>query len=305
MSQTLDNLSYTWNNAGTTFTGIKYNVTDTASAAGSLLMDLQVGGSSQFSIRKDAVLILPATSTLAFSNTSNGTFGSQGVSFFYSAGLDANVLQVRRTGQTTNLYGFSYAGINLGTAKLGFGSDTTSPNQDVILLRDAANTLAQRNGTNAQTFRIYNTYTDASNYERAKYEWDSNVFKIGTEKAGTGTARSFDFVVGGTSVIQLLSSASNVTGTRLYTPANGKLAVMTSGNGAGTLCFGLGTSSFAEIMGNGTKLEVRLGNDGALTNIQGKLTTDANAVAETPTATHTLTIYDAAGTAYKVLAVAA
>ncbi len=31
-------------------------------------------------------------------------------------------------------------------------------NQDVVLIRDAANTLAQRNGTNAQAFNLYNTY---------------------------------------------------------------------------------------------------------------------------------------------------
>lgn len=34
---------------------------------------------------------------------------------------------------------------------------------DVYLSRDAANTLAQRNGTSAQAFRLYQTYTDASN----------------------------------------------------------------------------------------------------------------------------------------------
>ncbi len=39
-----------WNNAATTFTGLKLNVTDTASAAGSNLLDLQVGGSSIFSV---------------------------------------------------------------------------------------------------------------------------------------------------------------------------------------------------------------------------------------------------------------
>jgi hypothetical protein len=43
----------TWNAGATTFTAIRMNVTDTASAAGSLLMDLQVGGVSQFYVRKD------------------------------------------------------------------------------------------------------------------------------------------------------------------------------------------------------------------------------------------------------------
>ena len=42
----------TWNAVGTTFTAVKLNVTNTASAAGSLLMDLQVGGSSVLNIGK-------------------------------------------------------------------------------------------------------------------------------------------------------------------------------------------------------------------------------------------------------------
>lgn len=46
-------ISQTWNSGGTTFTGIKSNITNTASASGSLLMDLQVGGVSKLSVRKD------------------------------------------------------------------------------------------------------------------------------------------------------------------------------------------------------------------------------------------------------------
>ncbi len=48
----------------------------------------------------------------------------------------------------------------------------------------------QRNGTTAQAFRVYNTYTDGSNYERAIVRWDTNVLRIGTDKAGTGSSRS-------------------------------------------------------------------------------------------------------------------
>jgi hypothetical protein len=61
---------------------------------------------------------------------------------------------------------------------------------DVFLVRDAADTLAQRRGANGQTFRIYNTFTDASNYERGFVRWESNRFEIGAEALGTGTART-------------------------------------------------------------------------------------------------------------------
>lgn len=45
----------TWNNAAITFTGCLLNVTPTASAAASLLLDLQLGGVSQFNVGKAGV----------------------------------------------------------------------------------------------------------------------------------------------------------------------------------------------------------------------------------------------------------
>jgi hypothetical protein len=54
-----------------------------------------------------------------------------------------------------------------------------------------ANTRAHRNGTTAQALRVYNTYTDASNYERLSIDWTStaNTCTIGMQAAGTGTWR--------------------------------------------------------------------------------------------------------------------
>ncbi len=79
---------------------------------------------------------------------------------------------------------FEGATLEVDTIKLD------STNADVILVRDAANTLAQRNGTTAQTQRIYNTFTDASNYERATFNWVSDELRIFAESAGTGTLRA-------------------------------------------------------------------------------------------------------------------
>jgi hypothetical protein len=54
----------TWNASGTTFTGIGLNVTDTASAAGSLLLDLQVGGTSQFKVSKGGAVTALGRATI-------------------------------------------------------------------------------------------------------------------------------------------------------------------------------------------------------------------------------------------------
>ena len=51
-SQPMGDFYETWNNAAVTFTGFQINITDAASAAGSLLMDLKAAGASRFSVKK-------------------------------------------------------------------------------------------------------------------------------------------------------------------------------------------------------------------------------------------------------------
>ena len=56
-------ITQTWNNSSVAFTGIRENITDTASAAGSYLLDLQVGGTSQFTVGKNGNIVVgPSTS---------------------------------------------------------------------------------------------------------------------------------------------------------------------------------------------------------------------------------------------------
>ena len=178
------NLADTWNAAGTAFTAIKMNVTDTASAAGSMLIDLQVGGVSRFSVTKAGRLTVADTS--AFSSPSIGFLG--GVSFsaigtnIYAHNASFSVIRL-----STNATPF--VSVN-GAGYFGFASaDPSSADPDARIFRDAANTLAQRNGVNAQTSRIYGTYTDASNYRRlTKTMSTGGVAEIKPEGAGTGAS---------------------------------------------------------------------------------------------------------------------
>jgi len=186
----------TWNNAAVTFTGFRASITDTASAAASLLMDLQVGGSSKLSVDKDGKITIPLGAAGTFTNLiSGGTSGSAGLIIRTSNGNSAwGNFSVLRADNTAIAFSdntkFGIAG------SLGIGASTLSSNFDCILARDAANILAQRNSTSAQTFRIYNTYTDASNYERGFFRWNTNVLEIGAEAAGTGTQRQLRFPLG-------------------------------------------------------------------------------------------------------------
>lgn len=70
------NNTVTWNAAGVTFTGWKLNVTDTASAAASLLMDLQVGAASKFSLTKAGLLTTITATVTSGANLNNIGIGS-------------------------------------------------------------------------------------------------------------------------------------------------------------------------------------------------------------------------------------
>lgn len=97
---------------------------------------------------------------------------------------------------------------------------------DVSLFRDAANVLAQRNGTSAQTFRLYNTYTDGSNYERLETAWSGNVASILTQQAGTGSARGLIVGTSGANTLTLRTNGTN----RWQVDASGNLIGATDGS---------------------------------------------------------------------------
>lgn len=143
-------------------------------------------------------------------------------------------------------------GTNLGT--------TWVP--DLLLFRDAANTLAQRNGTTAQTLRVYNTFTDASNYERGVIDWatTANRLTIGAQAAGTGTLRIVS-IVGSQLLVPGDGSASaptianvNSTNTGFYFPGSNQVSLVLSG------VSNIDWSSTTQSMG-GTTREIRFGSD--------------------------------------------
>jgi hypothetical protein len=119
-----------------------------------------------------------------------GAFGSNAIQF-YGNGIGTALLG----------NGGGFTGFRITSDGIYGWSDTTSVSSglDLILARDAAGVLAQRNSTNAQAFRLYNTYTDSSNYERGRIQWSSNVFSVMTESAGTGTARDMRIGTAGAS----------------------------------------------------------------------------------------------------------
>jgi hypothetical protein len=179
------NIAQTWNTTGAP-NAIKLNVTNTASGAASNLLDLQVDTVSKFKVNKLGDL------TLA---------GSTGVTLIGGGGFRAtSYIDVNIIGLITSSSG-----------GIGFSSGGTGATYDTALFRDAAGTLAQRNGVNPQAFRLYNTYTDATTFERLNIKWDSNILRFQTEKGSVGgTTRSIQFFMDG-STRMAISPTSLVT----------------------------------------------------------------------------------------------
>jgi hypothetical protein len=172
--------STAWNTNGT---GLGVNA---ASGFAGKLLDLQVNGTSVI--------------------RASGTGGNNGLIEVSASGASFSGIQQN----SSRGYGF-YSGIvtlrasdfiglvcATGAFPVFIGASNTASNRDTPLYRDAAGILASRDGTNAQTYRLYNTFTSATNFERAKLEWDTNVLKVGTEKgADGGTARDMELQTDG------------------------------------------------------------------------------------------------------------
>jgi hypothetical protein len=194
-------LTQTWNNVATTFTGLQVNVTDTASAAASLLMDLRVGGVSRFNVSKSGTIILRDSSGVYQSSFAGNTTFSKSANTKVAFWLTPN----------PSLLGLA------SDVLIGWGSGTsTNSTFDLSVLRDSANTLAQRNGNAAQESRIYGTYTGATNFERLslKYNAADTAFQIGTEKGSAGgVAQPLQFRTDSTTRMAITSTGNVGIGT--------------------------------------------------------------------------------------------
>ncbi len=175
-------LAQTWNTTGTP-SAIKLDVTDTASNSASLLMDLRVGGTSLFRIDKDGRFIVQ--------NVGGSTF-------------------------TMGQYGFSLGGATMYQDAVNLTSDGEYRiNGDVLLTRDAANTFAQRRSTNAQTYRLYETFTDSSNGAWLSLQATGTRYEIGGKANGTGNVRPVMVQHGTVTVANLPSASTAGAGARM------------------------------------------------------------------------------------------
>jgi hypothetical protein len=318
----LNATSSAWVSGGTVqrqFTSIKLNVTDTASNAASNLMDLQVGGVSQFRVNKTGQGFFLGKNDFA-PDITLGPNATVGLGQFVNSGFF-----IRIGGDTPIYINGQQKTVQIGSNhSLGFtvtpGGHTAGP--DVTLFRDDVGILAQRNGVNAQAFRVYNSTdaTPATNYDRAVFGFISNVLRIGAENGGTyTTARAIEFVTGGFANVNI-SSAGALSVGRNTSPGSisilntvGSSNIQLSGNPSygyhmaapvlitwgsatqlnGSLDTGLARNAAGTV-------EVNTGTAGTYGFLKAKLQTSTAYTATVVTPTGFLTLYDSTGTAYRI-----
>jgi hypothetical protein len=138
------NATQTWSNSSATFTAVKLNVTDSNSAAASLLMDLQVAGTSKFSVKKDG-----SVSTGAWQGTAVGVaYGGTGQTTASTGDLivgngtnSLTRLGIGSTGQVLTVSG--------GTAAWAAGASGTVTSVSVTTANGVSGTVANATTTSA------------------------------------------------------------------------------------------------------------------------------------------------------------
>lgn len=172
----------------------------TAGSAGTIRFasgtQLAPNGDGGLLIKNNAGTTKVSISTAAVATFGDSSIGGTGEVLALTSSFGTTSVRVGGGGQLQLGGNFSALGghINGGSDS---GSLSIGTLGETRLWRDAAHVFAQRNGTDAQAFRVYNTYTDASNYERFFTRWSSNICELGVEAGGTGSLRNLDFYRGG------------------------------------------------------------------------------------------------------------
>jgi len=205
-------LTDTWNNAVTSFNGIKLNVTDTASAAGSKLIDIKIGGVSKFTVGKTGTI----TATGIVESTTGGFRFPDGTTQTTASVSSGTVTSVTGTG--------TVSGLTLT------GSITTSGS----LTLGGTLALTSGNVTTALGFTPYNATNPAGYTANVGTVTSVNITAgTGVSVSGGPITSSGAITVTNTAPDQVVSltggGATTVTGT--YP----NFTITTSGGGSGTV----------------------------------------------------------------------
>lgn len=196
----------TWNAGGVTFTGIDLNVTDSASAAASLLVNLRVGGTSQWRVTKGG-----ATTQLGLGTFSAG-IAITGAGTFTTSLSSTTALATPGALVATQFTAF--ASTVSGAALMGFG--TTN---DVSLM-NRAGTVCLGIGPNTTAVNI-----------------PGSLVLTGATVTGTPTWASSQAITLSTAAQPNVTSLGTLTGLAVTSGASLTVTLTRSGSATGTVSF--------------------------------------------------------------------
>ena len=268
-TQNIFDLVDTWALSGGPYTSIKMNATDNDAASASLLMDLQVGTVSKFSVAKNGT----------------STFGSS------SLGLQANLTDIEFVAKASSV-GAMHAGIYgiymNSTLAISWSSSSTNAKTgvDTYLTRRAAANLrlgaADTTGTTAPTAQFLSAQSWSSS--TTDNQTGANFTIDGSQGTGTGAGGSIIFRVapaGGTSngVQNGLATFLEATSARAFNLYNttdvttnferAKIAWSSNVLQIGTEKGGTGTARALEFQTDGTTRLAVAATDGSITQTGG------------------------------------
>jgi hypothetical protein len=184
------NITQTWNNNATVFDAPLFmNITNTASAAYSNLIDVQVNGAVFMALQID--------------NSGNPKFvQASGKNIGFGDGSGGHAFN-------GPIYPQSHMWFQAANPIIYWDGSV-----NFVMAEEAVGTMTFHHRTNPAALHLYNT-TDVdngapTNSERIVLDWlaTSNVATIGSNKTGSGLIRDVALISGGTEVLRLLSATS-------------------------------------------------------------------------------------------------
>jgi hypothetical protein len=111
---------------------------------------------------------------------------------------------------------------SLNATYIGFGGVISTIGNPVLSIQDSRLRYAGSSsggvydvfkGIDLSDVRLFNSYTNSTNYERGTLYWTGNVLTLATQAAGTGSVRGFAIAIGGSTAFAINESGVITTGT--------------------------------------------------------------------------------------------
>jgi len=210
----IDNLTATWNSGGTTFSALKMNVTDSASAAASMLLNFLVGSVEKFAVTKAGdVRVNTDKFTVAGASGNTAIAGDVAVATdkFTVAAASGNTAVAGTLGVTGALTGaaaikssHATSGVGYATGAGGAVTQDTSRTTTVEVNKAAgAITLVSAAGSATPfSFTVTNSAVAATDVVLLSQKSGTDKYNLEVTAVGAGSFQITAYTTGGTTTEQ-------------------------------------------------------------------------------------------------------